>query len=133
MNKTSERYITKVEIPISVIIETIFSDDNKDVETLCRWAKHYGYVDFIKKNGDKLGYYKLQDDYTKQNFYILLDKEERKQYDYEDYLLDELQKKDNNWNELKEFILNHYIVGHKVQNGSLDMIINKMRELENDN
>ena len=43
---------------------------------------------------------------------------------------DELQRKDNNWNELKEFILNHYIVGHTVQNGSLDMIINKMKELE---
>lgn len=43
----------------------------------------------------------------------------------------ELQRKDNNWNELKEFILNHYIVGHTVQNGSLDMIINKMKELEN--
>ena len=42
----------------------------------------------------------------------------------------ELQRKDNNWNELKDFILNHYIVGHKVQNGSLDMIINKMKELE---
>lgn len=44
---------------------------------------------------------------------------------------DELKRKDNNWNELKEFILNHYIVGHKVQNSSLDMIINKMKELEN--
>ena len=43
----------------------------------------------------------------------------------------ELQRKDNNWNELKEFILNHYIVGHTVQNGSLDMIINKMKEIEN--
>lgn len=132
MIKTSERYNTKVEIPISVILETIFSDDNKDVETLCRWAKHYGYVDLIKEDGDKLGYYKLQDDYTKQSFYVLLDKEERKQYDYEDYLLDELQRKDNNWNELKEFILNHYIVGHKVQNSSLDMIINKMKELESE-
>ena len=45
-------------------------------------------------------------------------------------LQQELQRKDNNWNELKEFILNHYIVGHTVQNGSLDMIINKMKELE---
>lgn len=95
MNKASERYNTKVEIPISVILETIFSDDNKDVETLCRWAKHYGYVDLIKENGDKLGYYKLQDDYNKQSFYVLLDKEERKQYDYEDYLLDEIQRRDN--------------------------------------
>lgn len=87
--KASERYNTKVEIPISVILETIFSDDNKDVETLCRWAKKYEFVDLIKKDeNDKLGYYKLQDDYTKQSFYIWLDKEERKQYDYEDYLLD---------------------------------------------
>lgn len=104
MNKASERYNKKIEIPISVILETIFSDDNKDVETLCRWAKKYGYVDLIKEDGDKLGYYKLQDDYTKQSFYIWLDKEERKQYDYEDYLSDELQRKDNNWNELKEWL-----------------------------
>lgn len=47
------------------------------------------------------------------------------------HIQQELQRKDNNWNELKEFILNHYIVGHKVQNSSLDMIINKMKELEN--
>ena len=90
MNKASERYSVKVEIPISAILETIFSDDNKDVETLCRWAKKYGFVDLIKKNeNDKLGYYKLQDDYTKQSFYILLDKDERKQYDYENYLCEE--------------------------------------------
>ena len=114
MNKASERYNTKVEIPISVILETIFSDDNKDVETLCRWAKHYGYVDLIKKNGDKLGYYKLQDDYTKQSFYVLLDKEERKQYDYEDYLLDELQRKDNIINELNAK-LNQYEEREKMQ------------------
>ena len=47
-----------------------------------------------------------------------------------DQLEQELQRKDNNWNELKEFILNHYIVGHTVQNSSLDMIINKMKELD---
>lgn len=93
MNKASERYNAKVKIPISVILETIFSDDNHDVETLCRWAKHYGFIDLIKKNeNDKLGYYKLQDDYTKQSFYIWLSKEERKQYDYEDYLLEKLDK-----------------------------------------
>lgn len=88
MNKASERYNTKVEIPISVILETIFNDDNKDVETLSRWAKHYGFVDLIEKDGHK--YYKLQDDYTKQSFYIWLSKEERKQYEYEDYLLDKI-------------------------------------------
>lgn len=94
MNKASERYNTKVEIPISVILETIFSDDNHDVKTLCRWAKHYEFVDLVKENGkDKLGYYRLQDDYTKQSFYIYLDKEERKQYDYEDFLLDKIEEK----------------------------------------
>ena len=113
-NKIDERYNTKVEIPISVILETIFSDDNRDVETLCRWAKHYGFVDLIKKNeNDKLGYYKLQDDYKKQSFYIWLSKEERKQYDYEDYLLDEneklknqLQQKENIIKEVKQQLLN---------------------------
>lgn len=104
MNKESERYLTKVEIPISVVLETIFSDDNEDVETLSRWALKYGFVDLIKKDGDKLGYYKLQDDYTKQSFYVWLSKEERKQYDYEDYLLDKIDQLTNNWNELEEYI-----------------------------
>ena len=98
MNKTSERYSTKVEIPISVILETIFSDDNKDVETLCRWAKKYGFVD-LEDN-----HYKLQPDYTKQSFYILLDKEERKQYDYEDYLIDENEKLKEKVNKAIEYI-----------------------------
>ena len=57
--------------------------------------------------------------------------EDRRLYAYINDLQQELQRKDSNWNELKEFILNHYIVGHTVQNGSLDMIINKMKELEN--
>ena len=139
MNKASERYNTKVEIPITVILETIFSDDNKDVETLCRWAKHYGYVDLIKENGDKLGYYKLQDDYNKQSFYVLLDKEERKQYDYEDYLLDELQRKDNIINELKNIIENGE--GYKLVGTNDELIskkfvldvLDKIKELENDN
>jgi len=105
MNKISERYNTKVEIPISVILETIFSDDNHDVETLCRWAKHYEFVDLIKENeDDKLGYYKLQDDYTKQSFYICLDKEERKQYDYEDFLLDKIEEKDKEIERLNNII-----------------------------
>lgn len=88
MNEISNRYNVKIEIPISVILETIFSDDNHDVETLTRCAKHYGFVDLIEKEGHK--YYKLQDDYTKQSFYIWLSKEERKQYEYEDYLLDKI-------------------------------------------
>ena len=86
MNEASERYNTKVEIPISVILETIFSDDNKDVETLCRWAKKYEFVDLEDKH------YKLQKDYTKQSFYVWLSMKERKQYDYENYLLDENEK-----------------------------------------
>ena len=105
LNEQSKRYNTKVEIPISVILETIFSDDNRDVETLCRWAKHYGFVDLIKKNeNDKLGYYKLQDDYKKQSFYMWLSKEERKQYEYEDYLIDQLQQKENTIKEARECI-----------------------------
>lgn len=90
MNKATERYNTKVEIPISVVLETIFNDDNHDVETLTRWAKHYGFVDLVEKNGHK--YYQLQNDYKKQSFYIWLSKEERKQYDYEDYLIDENER-----------------------------------------
>ena len=125
MNKASERYNTKVEIPISVILETIFSDDNEDVETLCRWAKKYGFVDLVKKNeNDKLGYYKLQDDYTKQSFYIWLSKEERKQYEYEDKLLDKIEKKDkeierleNIRKEVREYIEKaSYFQGNKVLN-----------------
>ena len=105
MNKESKRYRTKVEIPITAILETIFSSDNHDVESLCRWAKNYGFVDLIKENeSDKLGYYKLQDDYDKQSFYILLDKEERKQYDYENYLLDEIDKKDKEIEKLNNII-----------------------------
>jgi len=135
MNKASERYNAKVEIPISVILETIFSDDNKDVETLCRWAKHYGYVDLIKENGDKLGYYKLQDDYTKQSFYVLLNKEERKQYDYEDYLLDENQRKDNIINELKEYIKNiddneHSFGDYEIDYRTKQELLDKIKKLE---
>lgn len=107
MNEASERYNVKVEIPISAILETIFSDDNQDVETLCRWAKKYGFVDLIKKNqNDKLGCYTLQDDYTKQSFYILLDKDERKQYDYENYLCEENDKLQKENKQLKEKYLN---------------------------
>lgn len=102
MNKASERYNTKVEIPISVILETIFSSDNHDVETLTRWAKHYGFVDLIEKDGHE--YYKLQDDYTKQSFYIWLSKEERKQYEYEDYLIEELEKYEQTINKIKKIM-----------------------------
>lgn len=42
----------------------------------------------------------------------------------------ELDQYKNNWEDLKEYILNHYIVGHEIQNASLDDILNKMKELE---
>ena len=32
--------------------------------------------------------------------------------------------------ELEEYILNHYIVGHTIQNASLDDILNKLTELK---
>ena len=131
MNKASERYNTKVEIPISVILETIFSDDNHDVETLCRWAKHYEFVDLIKENEkDKLGYYKLQDDYTKQSFYIWLDKEERKQYDYENYLLDEIEKKDKVLDKIKEIILYKYPVLNSDMDDLKQEILETLGEIE---
>ena len=101
MNQVSERYSTKVEIPISAIIETIFSDDNKDVETLCRWALKYGFVDFKDKH------YKLQEDYTKQSFYIWLDKDERKQYDYENYLCEQNEQLKSTLEEIREDIKEH--------------------------
>lgn len=43
---------------------------------------------------------------------------------------EELKRLNNNWSELREFILNHYIVGHLVQNSTLDNILKKMNELE---
>lgn len=136
MNKTSERYLTKVEIPISVVLETIFSDDNQDVETLSRWALKYGFVDLIKEDGDKLGYYKLQDDYTKQSFYVWLSKEERKQYDYEDYLLDKIDQLTNNWNELEEWLIDYRTnmdnpdIYEEGIIDCLDEILNKMKEIK---
>lgn len=138
MNKASERYNTKVEIPISIILETIFSEDNHDVETLCRWAKRYGFIDLIKENEkDKLGYYKLQDDYTKQSFYMWLDKEERKQYDYENYLLDEIEKKDKVLDKIKEYVKENSIYfatsekkGTYFANCNCDDLIEILEEIE---
>lgn len=102
MNKEFERYNTKIEIPASVVLETIFSTDNKDVETLSRWALKYGFIDLIEKEDGK--YYQLQDDYEKQSFYIYLSKKERKQYEYEDYLIDQLQQKENTIKEIGEML-----------------------------
>ena len=89
--KATERYMTKVEVPISILLETMFSSDNQDVENISRWVYKYGFCDFKKgKKYGKYGSYVLQKDYEKQSFYLCLDKEERKQYDYENYLLDEI-------------------------------------------
>lgn len=88
--EATDRYSVKVEIPITVLLETIFSTDNQDVETLSRWVHKYGFADLIEKDGKK--YYKLQKDYDKQDFYTWLSKEERKQYDYEDVLLDRIEE-----------------------------------------
>lgn len=43
------------------------------------------------------------------------------------YKLEQLQKV---LTELEEYIKNHYIVGHTIQNASLDGIINKLNELK---
>ena len=91
--KATERYSKKVEIPICVILETIFSGDNQDVETLSRYARDYGFVDFkTGKRYGKYGSYVVQKDYEKQSFYLCLDEEERKKYDYENHLLDRIDK-----------------------------------------
>lgn len=96
--EATDRYSVKVEIPITVILETIFSTDNNDVETLCRYARKYGFVDFDEK--EKV--YKLQKDYNKQDFYVWLSKEERKQYDYESTLLNRIDKALDKITNLKE-------------------------------
>lgn len=57
-----------------------------------------------KENGK---YYQLQDDYEKQSFYTYLSKEERKQYEYEDYLIEQLQQKENVIKEGREYIENY--------------------------
>ena len=45
-----------------------------------------------------------------------------------DLLEEENQRLNNVLNELENFILNHYIVGDKVQNYSLDCILKKLKE-----
>lgn len=102
MNKEFKRYNTKIEIPASVVLETIFSTDNQDVETLSRLALKHGFVDLVEKENGK--YYQLQDDYEKQSFYTYLSKKERKQYEYEDYLIKELEDKDKEIERLKRQI-----------------------------
>ena len=115
LNKEFERYNTKIEIPVSVILETIFSTDNKDVETLSRWALKHGFVDLIEKEDGK--YYQLQDDYEKQSFYTYLSKKERKQYEYEDYLIDQLQQKENIIKEVREILKYHLSNPSGTKNG----------------
>lgn len=45
-------------------------------------------------------------------------------------LQQQLQSKDNNWNELKKYVMSCYIVGHTVQNGTINQILDKINELE---
>ena len=56
-----------------------------------------------------------------------------KHYKYSWYEFDKLDKEIERLNNIikqtEEIILNHYIAGHKVQNASLDMILNKLKEL----
>ena len=42
----------------------------------------------------------------------------------------EIDRLNNIINELEEYILNHYIVGHTIQNASLDGILDKLKELK---
>lgn len=42
----------------------------------------------------------------------------------------EIERLNNIINQIEEIILNHYIVGHKVQNASLDMILNEIKDLK---
>lgn len=50
---------------------------------------------------------------------------------YYDHL--EMEKYKNIINDLENYILNHYIVGHTIQNASLDDILNKLKELKENN
>ncbi len=103
--KATERYSKKVEIPICVILETIFSSDNQDVETLSRYARDYGFVDFkTGKRYGKYGSYVVQKDYEKQSLYLCLDEEERKKYDYENHLLDKIERLNNRIDKAIEYI-----------------------------
>ena len=44
--------------------------------------------------------------------------------------LQQITQLTNNWNELKEYMVNLYIVGHTIQNATLDSIFHKIKELE---
>ena len=46
--EATDRYSVKVEVPITVLLETIFSTDNQHVETLSRWVYKYGFADLIE-------------------------------------------------------------------------------------
>lgn len=130
LNKEFERYHTKIEIPASVVLETIFSTDNKDVETLSRWALKHGFVDLVEKENGK--YYQLQDDYEKQSFYTYLSKKERKQYEYEDYLIEQLGKKENIINELEKWLKEEYEATIFDYHNAIEDVLNKLQELKGD-
>lgn len=44
--------------------------------------------------------------------------------------MEEINRLNNIITELEKYILNHYIVGHTIQNASLDDILNKLKELK---
>lgn len=47
--------------------------------------------------------------------------------------LDLIDQLTNNWNELEEWLLNHYEVENKIQNECIDEILNKMKEIKESN
>ena len=67
----------------------------------------------------------MLDEGAKRLFYSIM-----KIADERDELLKENQRLNNVLNELENFILNHYIVGDRVQNYSLDCILKKLNELK---
>ena len=78
-------------------------------------------IDWNKRNGGFL------DDFNVMNYQVSNLSQQI------DKLQQELQRKDNIINELKEYILNHYEVGNEIQNEWNDDILDKIKELENDN
>jgi hypothetical protein len=45
----------------------------------------------------------------------------------------QIQELTNNWNELEEWLLNHYEVKNKTQNECIDEVLDKMKEIKDGN
>lgn len=45
-------------------------------------------------------------------------------------LFQQIQELTNNWNELEEWLLNHYEVKNKTQNECIDEVLDKMKEIK---